>query len=280
MARNTVPLDQIINDFIITIADDDYAGNASDTQIRTHALRGIRELGFDVSKKIKSLKLKVDSTNNTVELPDDYVDWSKIGSVGTDGIIYVLGENKNINYSQSYADTTGTAVDNAASAADSDGDGLNDRIDSKSATSGSSSSSDSLSQGFNSFIFRNYVYGAANALYGIGGGHRNGQFRVNLDQNRIEIDTASNVSEVVIEYIADEARSKNPSVNVYAEEALMAYMYYKIIERKASVPMGEKQRARQEYYNERRKANSRIKSFTKDDALRTIRKNYKQAPKF
>ena len=177
--------------------------------------------------------LEVDSTNNTVELPDDYVDWSKIGSVGTDGIIYVLGENKNINYSQSYADATGTAVDNAASAADSDGDGVNDRIDSKSATSGSSSNSDSLSQGFNSFIFRNYVYGAANALYGIGGGHRNGQFRVNLDQNRIEIDTASNVSEVVIEYVADEARSKNPSVNVYAEEALMAYMYYKIIERKA-----------------------------------------------
>ena len=280
MARNTVPLNQIINDFIITIADDDYAGNASDTQIRTHALRGIRELGFDVSKKIKSLKLKVDSTNNTVELPDDYVDWSKIGSVGTDGIIYVLGENKNINYSQPYADATGTAVDNAASAADSDGDGVNDRIDSKSATSGSSSNSDSLSQGFNSFIFRNYVYGAANALYGIGGGHRNGQFRVNLDQNRIEIDTASSVSEVVIEYVADEARSKNPSVNVYAEEALMAYMYYKIIERKASVPMGEKQRARQEYYNERRKANSRIKSFTKEDALRTIRKNYKQAPKF
>ena len=280
MARNTVPLNQIINDFIITIADDDYAGNASDTQIRTHALRGIRELGFDVSKKIKSLKLKVDSTNNTVELPDDYVDWSKIGSVGTDGIIYVLGENKNINYSQSYAAANGTAVDNAASAVDSDGDGLNDRIDSKSATSGSSSNSDSLSQGFNSFIFRNYVYGAANALYGIGGGHRNGQFRVNLDQNRIEIDTASNVSEVVIEYVADEARSKNPSVNVYAEEALMAYMYYKIIERKASVPMGEKQRARQEYYNERRKANSRIKSFTKEDALRTIRKNYKQAPKF
>ena len=46
MARNTVPLNQIINDFIITIADDDYAGNASDTQIRTHALRGIRELSL------------------------------------------------------------------------------------------------------------------------------------------------------------------------------------------------------------------------------------------
>ena len=280
MARNTVPLNQIINDFIITIADDDYAGNASDTQIRTHALRGIRELGFDVSRKIRSLKLTIDSTNNTVELPDYYVDWSKIGVVGSDGLVYVLGENKNLNYSQSYANASGTAVGNAASAADSDSDGVNDRVDSKSATSGVSSSSASLAQGFTSYIFRNYVYGATNALYGLGGGKTQGEFRVNLDQNRIELDTSSSVSEVVIEYVADEARSKNPSVNVYAEEALMAYMYYKIIERKASVPANEKARARQEYYNERRKANSRIKSFTKEDALKTIRKNYKQAPKF
>ena len=60
----------------------------------------------------------------------------------------------------------------------------------------------------------------------------------------------------------------------------MAYMYYKIIERKASVPANEKARARQEYYNERRKANARIKSFTKEEALKTIRKNYRQSPKF
>jgi len=102
----------------------------------------------------------------------------------------------------------------------------------------------------------------------------------NRMENRIEISPISNVSEVVIEYVADEGRSKNPSVHVYLEEALMAYMYYKIVERKASVPANEKARARQEYYNERRKANARIKSFTKEEALKTIRKNFKQSPKF
>jgi hypothetical protein len=101
-----------------------------------------------------------------------------------------------------------------------------------------------------------------------------------LDQNRIEIGSNGDIGEVVIEYVADEGRSKNPSVHVYAEEALISYMYYKIIERKASVPANEKARARQEYYNERRKANARIKSFTKEEALKTIRKNYRQAPKF
>ena len=102
---------------------------------------------------------------------------------------------------------------------------------------------------------------------------------MNLDQNRIELKSNSGINEVVIEYVADEARSSNPRIHVYAEEALMSYIYYKMIERKAGVSANEKARARSEYYNERRKANARIKSFTKEEALRVIRKNYKQAPK-
>jgi hypothetical protein len=39
-------------------------------------------------------------------------------------------------------------------------------------------------------------------------------------------------------------------------------------------------RARAEYYNERRKAKARLGNFTKDEALKTIRKNFKQAPKY
>jgi hypothetical protein len=280
MARNTVPLNQVVSDFIITLADDDYAGHASDTQIRTHALRGIREMGFDMSNVVKSLKVDVDTSNNTIELPDDFVGLNKIGVVGSDGIVYVLGENRNINQSRAYANASGEKVGSSSSAADSDGDGVADRIDSKSATGSAVSSTDDITQGFDSYLFRNYVYGASNGLYGIGGGHLHGSFRLNLDQNRIELESNDNISEVVIEYVADEARSKNPSVHVYAEEALMAYVYYKIIERKSSVPANEKARARTEYYNERRKANARIKSFSKEEALKTIRKNFKQSPKF
>jgi len=280
MARNTVPLNQVVSDFIITLADDDYAGHASDTQIRTHALRGIREMGFDMSNVVKSLKVNVDTSNNTIELPDDFVGLNKVGVVGSDGIVYVLGENRNINKSRAYANATGAKVGSSSSAVDSDGDGVADRIDSKSSTGSAVSSADDITQGFNSYLFRNYVYGASNGLYGIGGGHLYGSFRLNLDQNRIELESNDNISEVVIEYVADEARSKNPSVHVYAEEALMAYVYYKIIERKSSVPANEKARARTEYYNERRKANARIKSFSKEEALKTIRKNFKQSPKF
>jgi len=236
-------------------------------------------MGFDMSRIIRSLKLPVNTTTNTVELPDDYVDWTKVGVVGSDGLVYVLGENKNINYSQKYS------VNAAGNNYDSDGDGLLEREDSKSATSsGSPSVGSDITDGTDSYIFRNYVYeNNQGRLYGAGGGHYYGEFRINLDQNRIELKVNNSMNEVVIEYIADEgrrnARTRDTQIHIYAEEALRAYIYYRLIERKSSVPAGEKARARSEYYNERRKANARIKSVSKEEILKTIRKNFKQAPK-
>jgi hypothetical protein len=256
---------------MLSLDGNDFAAHVSDAAVRNFALRGLRELGFDMLKVIRSLKLSVNSANNTVDLPDDYVDWSKVGIVGGDGLVYVFGENKNINYSQKYSDVNNVNYD-------ADGDGLLDREDDKGSTKGTFGVG--TDDGLGSYVFRNYVYGNTQGqLYGHGGGRYHGEFRVNLDQNRIEIKANTDVSKLVIEYVADEARSSNPQVHVYAEEALMAYMYYKMIERKAAVPANEKARARSEYYNERRKANARMKSFTKEEALRTIRKNYKQAPK-
>jgi len=279
MARNFIPLSEVVDDYILSIESDDYASSASDNLIRTYAARGIREMGFDMSRIIRSLKLPVNQTNNTVELPDDYVDWTKVGVVGSDGLVYVLGENKNLNYSQKYSTNA------AGNGFDSDGDGLLEREDSKSATnSGSPSVGSDITDGTDSYIFRNYVYeNNQGRLYGAGGGHYYGEFRVNLDQNRIELKGNNSMNEIVIEYIADEARRnarfRETKVHIYAEEALRAYIYYKLIERKSSVPAGEKARARSEYYNERRKANARIKSVSKEEILKTIRKNFKQAPK-
>ena len=259
MAKNRISINQIVGDFIVTTEGDDYTSNVSDVLIRNHALRGIREFGFDISRVIKSIKLSVNTTNNTVALPDDYVDAIKIGVVGTDGKVYVFAQDSNINISQKK---------------------INGKLeDSKGSTSGFGGVSN-VDDGFDSYVFRNFVYGVdQGGLYGVGGGHKLGFYRLNLDQNRIELDTNTGYSEIVLEYIADEARSSNPTVHIYAEEALRAYIYYKVIERKSNVPMGEKQRARSEYYNELRKANARLSTFSKDEALQVIRRNFRQSPK-
>ena len=285
MSMNKVKLSQIIKDFIITSDGDDYANNVSDSAVRNFALRGIREIGFDLGKKIKSIKRTVDTTNDTVTLPDDFVDLLKLGIVGADGIIHVLNQNKHINYSRQIQQDTAAdeTVSDTTDVGDSQDGPLNieaneilDREASKSSTTGSTASGD---QDF--YLFQNYLHqGGLGGLYGVGGGHAVGQYRLNLDQDRIELKMSGSGSEVVLEYIADEARSTDPEVHVYAEEALRCYIYYKVVERKSSVPANEKSRARAEYYNERRKANSRLSNFTKEEALSTIRRNFMQAPKY
>ncbi len=288
---NYVTLRQVMDDFVLTMDVDDHISNINDAMLRNVALRGIREFGFDVTARIKSLKRSIDSTTNTVSLPSDYVDLVKVGIVGADGTVYVLNQNKNINYSQKispkFDDTTGlevvpfTETFNVFNGGpmDIEANKVEDRETDKTSTTGA----DVLSSDdpFESYVFRNYIYeNTLGGLYGIGGGHGIGEYRINLDQNRLELDTSSDISQVVIEYIADEARSSNPLIHVYAEEALRAYIYYKLCERKSTVPANEKMRARSEYYNERRKAKARLGNFNRDEALRTIRKNFKQAPKY
>jgi hypothetical protein len=286
-----VPLRQLIDDFMITTDEDDFAANASDVTLRNIALRGIREFGFDVTTRIKSVKLTVNSTNDTVVLPEDFVDLSKVGVVDSDGIIRVLRQNKNLNFSQKIvADRTGGEPQDSEGYDDGgrhvtpplliqqNADLIQNKEDSKTSTAGQTgSSSDELRED----VFRNYLYqNTLGALYGLGGGAGVGEYRLNLDQFRLELATNSNTTEIVLEYISDEARNTNPLIHVYAEEALRSYMYYKVCERKRNVPASEKARARAEYYNERRKARARMNSFSKDDILGVIRKNFKQAPKY
>jgi len=244
MSQNTVSLNNVINDFKITMDDSDHVANVSDRAIHNIAKRGLREIGFDISKKIKTVKLDVES-NDTVELPIDFVDLCKVGIITSDGVIVGLISNENITTLSATANTVGEDDE------------------------------------FDTLIFENYLHnGTLGRLYGIGGGHAPGHYKMNLEDNRIEIGQVSDISEIVLEYISDQALAENPEVHVYAEEALRCYMYYRLIERKSGIPANEKARARSEYYNELRKARARLSSFNKENALATIRKNFMLAPKY
>ena len=282
---NYISLREMLVDYKITMDEDDYASSASDYAMRNFALRGIREFGFDVQPRVRSIKRSVHASNNTITLPDDFVDIVKLGVVDDNGVVRAFAENKNINISQKLVDPLSTSESSDIGTDDFTNTGnrrvlsdnnINDREDDQTSTV-----SDGNNDDLDFYIFENYLYqGGLGRLYGLGGGKLRGNYRINYDQNRIEIDSEAGVTEVVLEYISDAARSSDPVVHVYAEEALRSYVYYKIVERKSSVPAGEKQRARAEYYNERRKARIRLSNFSKEQALNTIRKNFKLAPKY
>ena len=68
-------------------------------------------------------------------------------------------------------------------------------------------------------------------------------------------------------------------INVFAVEALMAYIYWQSIQRRRGINMNEKVLARREFYNQKRLAKSRLMSFTIEEALVAGRKGFKQSPK-
>jgi len=265
MAHNLVKLSEVINDFIVSIEGDDFVSNVTRTYVRQVALRGIREFGFDISGKVRSLKLTAEA-NGSYTLPDDFASIVRVGLAGSDGMVYPLALNNNLNMSQIYTTDPPT---------DADSDGFFDREDNTDGSGGTT-----ILGNEEALMFNNYAYNqTAGRTYGMGGGIYVGEYRLNRDQNRLETDSGT-TGTLVLEYVADEARAKDPQIPVEAEEALFAFMYFRIVERKRNVPAAEKARARQEYYNERRKANARLKTFNKDEALRVIRKNFKQAPKY
>jgi len=244
MALNRVTLKDVVKEFMLSVDVDDYTNGVSEAIVKNYALRGIRDMGFDMGKVIKSTTIAVSSTN-TADLPVDFVNAVKMGVVTDQGSVVVFAKDGNITKEASSGIST------------VDPDSYHD-----------------------DFVFRNFIHnGEHGVLYGVGGGYRPGYYKINLSESRIEFNSSMTHDKVALEYIADEALAADPSVHVFAEEALRSYIYYKVIERKSNVPMGEKQRARSEYYNERRKANSRMQSFSKEDIFQVIRKNFKQSTK-
>ena len=60
MAQSYVTVDQIVNDFVLTMEFDDYANSVSDVTIRNLAKRAVREMGFDIMKRLKAVELTID----------------------------------------------------------------------------------------------------------------------------------------------------------------------------------------------------------------------------
>jgi hypothetical protein len=213
------------------------------------AIRGMKELSFDILQQIKTETLTVND-NLTVDLPKDYVNYTRIGRCMSHGRIETLGYDEYLCI-QNKVDCCG---DEEAQ----DFSGL-------SGASGGNSRNGELTGGW----------------YGRSGGYRNGYYRIDREKGQIALSSELSGESIVLEYISD---GSNPDgsmrVNSLAEEALRAYIYWKVNQRNSGVPLQEKELARRDFYNEKRLARARIVNFTPDQAWRISRKGSKSSPKF
>jgi hypothetical protein len=203
----------------------------------TIANRGLKTLTFDVLGNTKATLLTVGS-NLRVDLPEDYVDYTFVGIIASDGRLHTMGNRDNIP------------------------------------TAGSTTTVQARPDDFY------YYYGG---VFGFGGGqNRNGYYKPDIDyENWQMLFTSMEIGKVIyLEYITNGQREGGHNIiHPYCEEALIAYVYWKSIQKRRGVPMIDKEAARREWFNEKRLARARMSSFTKEEALQQIRKGFKQSPK-
>ena len=239
-------LDEIIQNLLI---DEGKNSEAEYLRYFNIALRGLKELNMDAGKDIKSIELTVLS-NGSVDFPADYVGYTKLGRIDSDGRVHVLGVDRRRVRKTTFQSTS------IINSTDSD----------------------------DYFIFKNFMFnGNLGSIYGIGGGNNAvGYYTEDRKNNRFIFNGGLKGKRIVLEYITDGSSDEpNGEINVdpYLEEALMAFIYWRSIQRKRGIQQFEKESARREYYNEKRLAVARLNKFTKEEALQTTRKAFKQSPK-
>lgn len=234
-----IKVEEIVRDVIIE------EGKSSENDFLRYfklALNGLKELHFDVGGNIRSVELIVNPATLTVDLPNDYINYTKIAIHGTDGDLHPLG----LRNEKSLLDVT--------------------------------SNSTLVSDDDRNPTYYEYTqeYGVG------GGNNANGYYRIDSQNGTIQFTSSLGGNKIILEYISSSAihtNNNNVVIHEFCADALRAYIYFKSIQRKRNVPPGDKSAAKSDYYNSKRLARARMLSFNKQEALQTTRKPFKQAPK-
>jgi hypothetical protein len=271
MARNILLFNDFVNDYHLGRTEEDLDKYTNEQQVRVAAMRTFRDLQLDSFRTISTIRLPVNTSLWTVELPSDYVRYTKIGVLGDDCTVHTITLDTSMNIS---------------------GDILLDNDDNElldvngfplsSARITSCSSTDTNEVDNAGYLFSNYNYnGYYGRLFGYGGGNNiNGYYRFNTEENRIDLSINFPHTEIILEYISDQSLSDDPKIPVECEKAMYSGTYYFLINRMGNpVGQGDKEQARREYLNDKRMAKSRRLQPTKNEIVSSIYKQYTLAPR-
>ena len=232
-ARNYITLDSVINEYI----DQSEQGVHKYAKLYNIAFRGMQEMGLDFFYKIRSVKIPIDTTNYTAQLPNDYVSYTKIGVLNSKGeIIPLKFNNKMTFYADQQPDRLALTQDNT------------------------------LVTWYqqNAPLFYNYWdgYGFTNIYGAPSGSPFVGQFNIDDSNGVVLLNENFYYDYIMIEYLSSGNPDETYMIPLQFREAMIALLAWKDI---ANLPstrkgnLGDKRDRRDIYYNERRLANARFK---------------------
>jgi hypothetical protein len=239
LQQGWITIDSVIKDYL----DESEQSNHKYFKCFNIAFRGMEQLGLDFFYNIKSVKLPV-NPNQTVALPLDYVNYTKVGVFNDIGEVIPLTYNSKLTtFADLFPDRFDKITDNT----------LYSYYSPQNA------------------IFYNYFSGAGYGnVYGLpSGAPFVGNFKIDAQNSLILLNDSFYYKYIILEYIASPTEGEEYFVPVQFREALLAYIAWRDI---ANVPssrkgsLGDKRDRRSEFYNERRLAQARFRPFYLDAA--------------
>lgn len=234
-------------------------------RLYTIALSCLREINMDINGVVKIVQLPINS-NDTVDLPNDFMRYRKIGIIGQDGRIHCMGVDNSISLLP-VVDDCGDQV----APPQNNGGSIFPLLDGFGLFNGT-------------FFGLNGLNGTVGGVFGLGGGNNSiGYYRLNRATNQLWLANMNQLSgsNIVMEYVADVNGDGNDfEVHPFIIQTVKDWISWKYVSDDRNTPANDKMMKRAEYYNSLRIANNRYSASTPEEWASELRKSNQAATKW
>jgi|TARA_R110000868_G_scaffold103241_5_gene284404 hypothetical protein len=233
-----VTIDQVISEYILENGEPE-AKRLRLTQI---AMSGLREFHMDLTGTSKMVRLTKSSVN-TLDLPQDYLQYIRIGICDRNGNLHNLGLNNNMCSAPFYDDCGNATTPQTLMT-------TSDRL-----------TLINFTTDYAANHFRNGEM--TGAFFGLGGGNNvNGYYKIDTQRWIIQLQGVD-TQEIILEYLPNPEQMNEDGRMQYTipqqcVDALKNWVYWKLIARNRSYSLGEKQMAERSWFVSFDDARSRL----------------------
>jgi hypothetical protein len=222
-------------------------------QYLKYACDALRELHFDTMKSVSTKKLLVNSYK-AIDLPCDYVDWTKIG-VEVGQFVRPLTSRNSFNRLNNYEDD-GTKIPYPTSEEDG-------------------RSTSELSSIAWHMVNRNANGEQTGGVFNYNPGLNNVSFKILREREQIQFDSSFDLDYVILEYITDGQDSDAATkVHPYAIKAIESYICWQYKLHSRSYGGGDRQEAEREFNKQHKRLRSRLNDLTLTEIYNAFMQGY------
>jgi len=264
-------LKNIINNFMyIYVGENKIISKVNRTDVQFHAMRAMQELSYDVLRSFKSQEIEVPNTLVMV-LPQDYVNYTKITRVGSDGLERVLYPTRRT--SNPFAITQ-----DDSGVYQFTGDNLTEQTPSDTLTKFQDVTPVNY-QLYDINYSSDIEISTEGRRYGLEPEHAqiNGSFYIDNLRGKIHFGAALSGETIVLHYVSDGLGTEAEMVvHKFCEEACYKHIMYGILSGRSNIPEYIVQRFKKEKFAETRKAKIRLSNIKIEEFTQIVKGMGKQ----